>query len=185
MYNRFFFQWNWSFKTSIAALLFGGHENHNSIIWWLGISAKTTEQRRRTRLSCDGRDWQKNRYREIDARVVPFFFSFDNFFYIKFWVYADRSMCNCLVVTNIAIRTLYGFSYGFPCYMLGFYNRNVPNYDVTKSKKDRNLQLNNYISLRYTVYIHRVYRYISYAFEYLTSRINVSHPADGNLSISL
>ena len=41
-----FSEWSQSFRTSIDALSFGGHENHNYNICWLGNSAKTIKQRR-------------------------------------------------------------------------------------------------------------------------------------------
>ena len=62
---------------------------------------------------------------------------------------------------------------------------------VTKDAKcNRNKHLHEPIvtkdaTSRTYIYIHGVYRYILYAFEYLTFRINGSHPADGKLSICL
>ena len=46
--------------------------------------------------------------RTMDTFIFFFFWQF--FFFIKFWVVAYRSMCNCLVVTDVAIKTFGGFA---------------------------------------------------------------------------
>ena len=99
----FFSQWSQFFRTSIDALSFGGHENQNYNIWWLGYSAKTIKQRRRARTVL----WWPGLAEEW---IRSDFFLLTIFLFIKFWVDAYRSMYNFLVVTNVAIKTFGGFT---------------------------------------------------------------------------